>query len=272
MLYSYLHRQYKEFIRRRLHYAYPLLCMRRIAHYIPWEWLQEMLEFLAIKGGVWVRTFNRPVALSMGRNLPGFSVYIYDNFVSPEDCDRIIEIASKKGLVESTIVKENGVPAVDTDIRMSKQTWLEDHQHPAVKRLSQKTAELTGFPMSHQEFLQVVEYSPDGYYRPHFDASFDTTIVPYTHKGCGPRIYTLLVFLNDDFEGGETEFPFLSVKVEPKKGRAILFRNTCPNNIVIPESFHGGRDVRNGSKWIANKWVRPLPFELWSKCYHKEAI
>ena len=34
---------------------------------------------------------------------------------------------------------------------------------------------------------------------------------------------TIIVYLNDDFVGGETEFPVLGDKVKPKKGKLLVF-------------------------------------------------
>lgn len=39
------------------------------------------------------------------------------------------------------------------------------------------------------------------------------------------RQYTVLVYLNDDFIGGATEFPNLKRVVKPQKGKAVLFTN-----------------------------------------------
>jgi prolyl 4-hydroxylase len=69
-----------------------------------------------------------------------------------------------------------------------------------------------------------------------------------------------LIYLNDDFEGGETDFILANRTIIPKKGKAILFYNVDINLTLIPESVHVGRKVRNGTKWIANKWIRVFPF------------
>ena len=43
-----------------------------------------------------------------------------------------------------------------------------------------------------------------------------------SHEG-GKRFLIMMVYLNDDFEGGETEFPVLGDKVKPKKGKLLVF-------------------------------------------------
>lgn len=49
--------------------------------------------------------------------------------------------------------------------------------------------------------------------------------------------------------------------VKPEKGKAVLWYNHKVNNItgwlgeLDKYSFHGGCDVRRGTKWIANQWI-----------------
>jgi prolyl 4-hydroxylase len=74
----------------------------------------------------------------------------------------------------------------------------------------------------------------------------------------GPRIYTYLIYLNDDYEGGETAFPKLNIAVKPKKGKCVVFQNTLPqpDGRIPLEALHGGNPVTSGNKWICNKWIR----------------
>jgi predicted 2-oxoglutarate/Fe(II)-dependent dioxygenase YbiX len=50
---------------------------------------------------------------------------------------------------------------------------------------------------------------------------------------------TLMLYLNDDFEGGETAF--LNATVKPERGTALVFRH---------ELFHEGREVTRGRKYV----------------------
>ena len=43
-----------------------------------------------------------------------------------------------------------------------------------------------------------------------------------SHAG-GKRVLILMVYLNDDFNGGETVFPIFNDSVKPKKGGILLF-------------------------------------------------
>ncbi|MEQ1566422.1 MAG: 2OG-Fe(II) oxygenase [Myxococcota bacterium] len=52
---------------------------------------------------------------------------------------------------------------------------------------------------------------------------------------------TLVVYLNDGFEGGETEFPELGEVVAPRRGRALLFQHRV---------LHRASEVRSGEKVV----------------------
>jgi prolyl 4-hydroxylase len=98
------------------------------------------------------------------------------------------------------------------------------------------------------EDLQVVHYETGGYYKDHFDTDFKSMD--------GQRIYTFIIALNDDYEGGETEFPILNKKFRLKTGDALFFQNLNNNGSFTPKALHGGRPVKSGEKWICNLWIR----------------
>lgn len=52
---------------------------------------------------------------------------------------------------------------------------------------------------------------------------------------------TFMVYLNDDFEGGETSFPPLEQVVSPRAGRAVLFQHAVE---------HAGEVVTRGTKYV----------------------
>jgi prolyl 4-hydroxylase len=76
----------------------------------------------------------------------------------------------------------------------------------------------------------------------------------------GQRKSTLLVYLNDTFTEGETEFPSLNIKIIPKKGKGIFFYNIGKDEKVLNDSYHKGNPVVNGEKWIATIWTHVNKF------------
>ncbi|KAL9974792.1 hypothetical protein ACROYT_G011875 [Oculina patagonica] len=187
--------------------------------------------------------------------------------------------------------------------RYSQQAWLRQDKNadPILRRLLERITRLTQLPrklIQGSEWMQVVQYDQFGHYHGHLDSNpFEKPTIPCCHQNhfqkpecrvC--RFVTILYYLNDVEEGGETAFLIadnttitpeelespnattdefnLSVNcqlanlvVPPKKGTAIMWYN----NFIDPDSgllgsvdrysLHGGCDVINGEKWIANNWL-----------------
>lgn len=64
----------------------------------------------------------------------------------------------------------------------------------------------------------------------------------------GARVLSLLVYLNDDYEGGELWFPRQQVTIKPQAGDVVLF----PSNFCYP---HEAREVRSGRKYAVVTWL-----------------
>jgi len=177
------------------------------------------------------------------------------DFLTPQECDKICEISRNK-LTPSKVYSSN-TDVENNTVRISDQCWLKDLDDPIVKQISERVAKITKTDIKSQEELQVVKYGEGGFYRPHFDAcNKETDDCSRLNKGLGPRYITFIIYLNDDFEGGETYFPRIDKRVVPKKGKAAIFYNVDREGEILPKSLHGGLDVKNGEKWIANKWIR----------------
>ena len=90
-----------------------------------------------------------------------------------------------------------------------------------------------------REGIQVLEYEPGQRYRYHHDAATDKNLAEYERK------ISVILYLNEGFEGGGTEFIHTALK--PKPGYAIIF----PSNWCYP---HAGQEVTSGKKRIAVTW------------------
>ncbi|XP_067055161.1 transmembrane prolyl 4-hydroxylase-like [Acropora muricata] len=188
--------------------------------------------------------------------------------------------------------------------RFSEQTWLtQEHEDSLLQEIRLRVQALTKLPeeiIYGSEYLQVVRYGVDGHYHAHLDSeTHDLPEVPCCHqtpavgtdgtkcKLC--RYITILYFLNEVDDGGETAFPMAdnatlnkqilstiretqdlynlseychksNLVFTPKKGTAILWYNHMmdPSGWLgesDPYSIHGGCAVKGGIKWIANNWI-----------------
>ena len=187
---------------------------------------------------------------------------LYDRFVSPAECKEIIRFG--KDLVKPSPVGFDNDS--DSSVRSSWQAWIDARSYPVIQRLRTKIAELVGYPESHQEQFQLLRYKTSQQYKHHLD-SCNPSAGDYEHckmdakASGGFRELTFLIYLNDDFTGGETDFPAIRKKVKPAQGRAVLFRNLLPGtNESDPSALHAGLPVKSGVKWAINVWIRNGPY------------
>jgi hypothetical protein len=105
--------------------------------------------------------------------------------------------------------------------------------------------------------LSLLHYTPGQTYKPHydfFDPAYPAHIAPL--KKDGQRIKTLLVYLNDNYAGGETAFPKIDLAYKGNKGDLLMFDNLDTNGQIDRKTLHSGNPTSEGEKWLLSKWIR----------------
>ncbi len=191
-----------------------------------------------------------------------YEVLEFKNLLSEQECKELIDLAKRTNMVESSVVEGDTLYKMNRDFRKSYQCWLTPSQHPVLEKLSKISVDLTGFPISNQEQIQIVKYNKDGKFDAHYDACIQSDkFCKEMNRGAGERRTTLLVYLNQDMIGGETEFVNLNQKIIPETGKGILFWSTDQHDNLLTESKHRGNRVEQGEKWIATVWSHGKNFQ-----------
>ena len=175
---------------------------------------------------------------------------MYRNFITEEEQEYILE-KSKNSFAESTVVGEEG-NVTQTNVRQSETAWL-PKEDPVLRRIYERALEKTGLIFENAEDLQVVKYKPGGFYKVHQDAFCDEVSKKKLDSN-GQRKGTFIVYLNDDYEGGGTEFPELGKVFKGNARDALYFRTLDINEECCPLSLHAGLEVTRGQKMICNMW------------------
>lgn len=167
-----------------------------------------------------------------------------DNVISPEKCEALITRTELAGYEKAKINIGGGKQEVDEDYRNNDRCIIDDtelandifqriqHVIPPVYK-EKKLCCLN-------ERLRFLRYDHGHYFKPHFDGTY---ITPDKSK----RSYlTMMLYLNDDFEGGETRFlsyppgEHPSVNFHPCQGSILLFSHGI---------YHEGCDLIRGRKY-----------------------
>jgi prolyl 4-hydroxylase len=199
-------------------------------------------------------TSDRTVRVSMRLEQP--VVAVLDDVFSPEECDGVVALARVRLQPSATLSPSTGENQVK-DHRTSLGAFLDDADAPLLQRLNRRIAEIMNQPVAHGEALHVLHYGVGAEYKPHHDY-FDPANPGFaaTLKRGGQRVATLIVYLNDVEEAGDTVFPKLGLSIVPKKGSAVYFEYVNGDGQLDEASLHGGTPVLRGEKWVATKWVR----------------
>jgi prolyl 4-hydroxylase len=178
-------------------------------------------------------------------------VRLFPKLFSYDECDFLIE-RSAPSLQPSLVVDPHTGHQVPNPVRTSDAVGYPlVAESPAIHALCRRLAEASETHVKQGEPLQVLRYRPGQEYRPHFDAIGDED---------NQRVLTFLVYLNEDYEGGETEFIATGLRVRGKKGDGLLFRNADASGAPDRNSQHAGLPVTAGEKYLASRWIRKKRF------------
>jgi hypothetical protein len=114
----------------------------------------------------------------------------------------------------------------------------------------------TRIPVPVFEPSQILHYNVGQEFKPHFDF-LDPGNANYRDQlNQGQRIATFLIYLNDEFEGGETQFPDIGLQFRAKAGDAIFWANVDTEGRPDALTRHAGLAPTSGEKWVFSQWIR----------------
>jgi prolyl 4-hydroxylase len=114
-----------------------------------------------------------------------------------------------------------------------------------------------GLPLHCMEATAILHYSVGEQISNHYDF-VDPQLTDYEQELAknGQRVLTFLIYLNDDYEGGGTEFPRLGLTHRGTKGEGLFFVNAHENGEPDTRTLHAGKPPTQGEKWVVSQFVR----------------
>jgi len=176
-------------------------------------------------------------------------IRLFPAFFSKTECHYLIE-AARPALRPSFVIDPDSGHEIPNPIRTSRGVGFPFvDENPAIHALNRRIAAVSATDVRAGEPLQVLSYAPGQQYREHSDA------LPNVAPG-QQRVLTFLVYLDEDYEGGETAFPALGLQVRGRTGDGLLFRNVARDGTPDQRSIHAGLPVTRGVKHVASRWIR----------------
>jgi len=108
------------------------------------------------------------------------------------------------------------------------------------------------YSLNHCENIQMTKYEENDYFNEHLDFHNQDRNNLAVERD---RIATVLIYINDDFEGGHTTFPLLGLDIKPKKGQMLYFKYPVEEPLETNlKTRHEGSKVIKGNKIILTQW------------------
>jgi hypothetical protein len=143
----------------------------------------------------------------------------------------------QKFFPEANDVPENDPYAVDMK-------WIANQLYPSLNMaLQHYTTELYPFAAKNikarEETIHLLKYGKAGHLPAHQD------------QGISSRVLSSVMYLNDDYNGGEIEFKQSGVKIKPEAGSIIFF----PSNFLYVHEVH---PITDGFRYSMPHWFHNM--------------
>eukprot|EP00884_Botryococcus_braunii_P003573 jgi/Botrbrau1/13216/Bobra.9_1s0007.1 len=184
--------------------------------------------------------------------------FLFKNFLTWDECEYLIRKA-RPLMVKSEVVDADTGKSTDSKDRTSTGTFFSRREDAVISRIEKRLSLATHLPEDHGEGLQILHYQNGQEYLPHLDDYYDKFSTG-PEQG-GQRMATVLMYLSEVEEGGETVFPDAETKVSGKgwsecakkglavktrKGDALLFYSMLPDGELDLRSLHGSCPTTKG--------------------------
>ena len=184
-------------------------------------------------------------------------------FLPPGVCDWLIARA-KPNLTRAEVYdRDTGGLTVDPNRTNSAAIFPLVGSDLILLLVRERMARVIGRPAPFMELPSVLNYAPGEEYRPYYD--FCDLTLPGPAKDAaenGQRVMTFLIYLNESYEDGETDFPQLGMRFRGRKGDALFWWSVDETGTPDFRTLHAGLSPRNGEKWLFSQWVRDRPHLL----------
>ena len=164
-------------------------------------------------------------------------IFTITNFLSREECDTLIQKSEAMGYEEATVTAAGGVQRMLKEVRNNERVLYKDESYAALiwKRLQDfapvGNTDRTACGLN--ELFRFYKYSPGQRFKMHKDGSF-------IRDASEASEYTFMIYLNEDYTGGETVFAS-GETIRPQTGAALIFHHPLR---------HEGRLLTAGVKYV----------------------
>ncbi|MDJ0714647.1 MAG: 2OG-Fe(II) oxygenase [Prochloraceae cyanobacterium] len=159
----------------------------------------------------------------------GTEIFVVERLLDRDFCNHILQITEQFQLEQAGIELKK----IDTQIRSNSSLYL-DTNHSLLKStndlLLKKVGVIQkllyqhyGIGFFYSETCTILRYEPGQFYKRHVDNLLLRNRFDEASKGIPIRDVSIVGYLNEDFEGGETYFDRQNLKLKPEMGNVAVF-------------------------------------------------
>jgi hypothetical protein len=213
------------------------------------------LDWASLRRAVDLNKWLSP--LPVRRLSPRPRIATVEGIASPELCDWLIERARPHLTRAEVYDHDTGRQRVEQARTNTACYFLWEASDLLLMMLRARMAQAAELSVYAMESTAVLHYTVGEEFLPHFD--FLDVNQPGPAKdveGRGQRVLTFLIALNDDYEGGQTDFPEIGKRWKGSKGNGLFFWNVEPDGTPDRLTRHAGLAPTRGEKWLLSQWIR----------------
>lgn len=163
------------------------------------------------------------------------SIFLIEDFLTRQECLDHIVLSEKLGY-ELAAVNTAAGARVKPHIRNNSRAFYTSQELAA--QLWEKARSFVPAQLGHShacglnELFRFYRYQRGHQFRGHFDGSYQRSATEASY-------FTFMVYLNDNFQGGDTTFR--DRRIRPRQGMALIFLHSL---------YHEGSEVTQGVKYV----------------------
>jgi hypothetical protein len=178
-----------------------------------------------------------------------------EGFANAAECSWLIDRATSR-LGRATVITLSGTQEYDEGRSNTGTVFPVQDMDVVLEVIRARISAATRIPVPVFEPTQILHYSVGEEFKPHFDFLDPANPAYREHLEEGQRLATFLIYLNDEFVGGETQFPDIGIQFRGKRGDAIFWANVDMQGKPDLMTRHAGLPPTSGEKWLLSQWIR----------------
>ncbi|MDB4336318.1 2OG-Fe(II) oxygenase [Synechococcus sp. AH-603-M21] len=178
-------------------------------------------------------------------------------FLNNSECNELVNLINQKSCISYVASSNPKVNHNDLEYRNS-QTCRFDASLQIIDSIKDRISLVLGLTSNLCEPITGQKYTKGQFFRLHYDWFGEDWSDSYKSKS-GDRTHTFMVYLNQSFCGGMTNFPLLDECFRPETGKAIYWQNLDDNCAGNTKMLHESTAVFSGEKYVMTTWWRQKP-------------